>query len=262
MTPQRAAKSAGLVTLGLVALLALGRGVADGPWAGLLNGLALVVLLGIPLALAVKALTYRWRMATDLGSIDVAQPDDEWIAAVRRELAAVEDPRERRHFARAVIVVVVQRTLTGWTWLCAAAVADALALGLLGFSRELGEGGVGNFTLFVPPLVFFAVGAVAARRLHSFSRGLVVAVTAGVLSAIAMTPVAATEAAHWYSESGISFLDGEPAQVSSESGAIRDAFHPVFVVLHLLFWTPGIVLGAKLGARTKPAEARSAPEGA
>jgi len=34
---------------------------------------------------------------------------------VRSELAAVEDPRERRRFARAVVVVVVaRRTLTAW----------------------------------------------------------------------------------------------------------------------------------------------------
>ena len=106
-------------------------------------------------------------------------------------------------------MVVVRRTLTAWTWLLAGCVAVALALGLLGVSRAR----VGDVTLLVPPLVFFAVGAVAARRLGSFARGL---------------------------------------QVDSTSAAVLDTLHPVFIVLHLLFWLPGLVLGAQLGARAQP----------
>jgi hypothetical protein len=72
---------------------------------------------------------YRWRTATDAPETDVARSGDEWIAAVRSELAAVEDPRERRHFARAVVVVVVvRRTLTAWTWLLAGCVAAAVTV--------------------------------------------------------------------------------------------------------------------------------------
>jgi hypothetical protein len=198
----------------------------------------LTALLGAPLAAAAGILTYRWRTATDAPETDAARSSDEWIAAVRGELAAVEDPRERRHFARSVVVVVVvRRTLTAWTWLLAGGVAVALALGLLALSRARVGDGVGDFTLFVPPLVFFAVGAVAAKRLGSFSRGLA---------------VAATEAARLYSEAGASLLDGETLQVDSTSAAVVDTLHPVFIVLHLLFWLPGPVLGARLGARAKP----------
>src|SRR4029453_19643288 len=86
-------------------------------------------ILGAPLAAAAGILTYRWRTASDAPETDVARSSDEWIAAVRSELAAVEDPRERRHFARAVVVVVVvRRTLTAWTWLLAGCVAAAVTV--------------------------------------------------------------------------------------------------------------------------------------
>jgi hypothetical protein len=181
-----------VVTLGVVGVVSFGRAAIGGFWDLLINAPFLTALLG----------------------------------AVRSELAAVEDPRERRHFARAVVVVtVVRRTLTAWTWLLAGCVAIALALGLLALSRARVGDGVGDYTLFVPPLVFFAVGAVAAKRLGSFSRGLVVAATVAALSAVAMLPVAATEAAHLYSEAGVSLLDGETVQVHSTSAAVLDTLH-------------------------------------
>jgi hypothetical protein len=253
VTPRRVARIAALVTLGVVGVVAFGRAAIGGFWDLLINAPFLTALLGAPLAAAAGILTYRWRMATDAPETEVPRSSDEWIAAVRSELAAVEDPRERRHFVLAVVVVtVVRRTLTAWTWLLAGCVAVALALGLLALSRARVGDGVGDYTLFVPPLVFFAVGAVAARRLDSFSRGLVVAAAVAVLSAVAMLPVAATEAAHLYSEAGVSLLDGETVQVHSTSAAVLDTLHPVFIVLHLLFWLPGPVLGARLGARAKP----------
>jgi len=205
VTPKRAARIAAFVTLGVVGVVSFGRAALGGFWDLLINAPFLTALLGAPLAAAAGILTYRWRTATDAPGSDVTRSSDEWIAAVRSELAAVEDPRERRRFARAVVVVVVvRRTLTAWTWLLAGGVAVALALGLLGLSRARVGDGVGDFTLFVPPLVFFAVGAVAAKRLGSFSRGLVVAAAVAVLSAVAMLPVAATEAAHLYAEAGVS----------------------------------------------------------
>jgi hypothetical protein len=205
VTPKRAARIAAFVTLAVVGVVSFGRAAIGGVWDLLINAPFLTALLGAPLAAAAGILTYRWRTATDAPETDVARSSDEWIAAVRSELAAVEDPRERRHFARAVVaVVVVRRTLTAWTWLLAGCVAVALALGLLALSRARVGDGVGDFTLFVPPLVFFAVGAVAAKRLGSFSRGLVVAAAVAVLSAVAMLPVAATEAAHLYAEAGVS----------------------------------------------------------
>jgi hypothetical protein len=262
VTPKRAARIAAFVTLGVVGVVSFGRAALGGFWDLLINAPFLTALLGAPLAAAAGILTYRWRTATDAPGSDVTRSSDEWIAAVRSELAAVEDPRERRRFARAVVVVVVvRRTLTAWTWLLAGGVAVALALGLLGLSRARVGDGVGDFTLFVPPLVFFAVGAVAAKRLGSFSRGLVVAAAVAVLSAVAMLSVAATEAAHLYAEAGVSLLDGEPVQVDSTSAAVLDTLHPVFIVLHLLFWLPGLVLGARLGARANPLNPRSSQAG-
>lgn len=258
MTPKRAARIAAFATLGVVGVVSFGRAAIGGVWDLLINAPFLTALLAAPLAAAAGILTYRWRAATDAPETDVTRSSDEWIAAVRSELAAVEDPRERRHFARAVVVVVVvRRTLTAWTWLLAGCVAVALALGLLALSRARVGDGVGDFTLLVPPLVFFVVGAVAARRLGSFSRGLVVAAAVAVLSAVAMLPVAATEAAHLYSEAGVSLLDGETLRVDSTSAAVLDTLHPVFIVLHLLFWLPGPVLGARLGARANTLDPRS-----
>lgn len=258
MTPKRAARIAAFVTLGAVMVVSFGRAAIGGFWDLLINAPFLTAILGAPLAAAAGILTSRWRTATDAPQSDVARSGDEWIAAVRSELAAVEDPRERRRFARAVVVViVVRRTLTAWTWLLAGCVAVALALGLLAVSRARVGDGVGDYTLFVPPLAFFAVGAVAANRLGSFSRGLVVAAAVAVLSAVAMLPVAATEAAHLYSQAGVSLLDGETLQVHSTSAAVLDTLHPVILVVHLLFWLPGPVLGARLGTRGKPLNPRS-----
>jgi hypothetical protein len=201
VTPKRVARIAAFVTLGVVGVVSFGRAAIAGFWDLLINAPFLTAVLGAPLAAAAGILTYRWRTATDAPETDVARSSDEWIAAVRSELAAVEGPRERRRFARAVVVVVVvRRTLTAWTWLLAGCVAAAVA----------------------------------------------------VLSAVAMLPVAATEAAHLYSEAGVSLPGGEPLQVDSTPTAVLDTLHPVFIVLHLLFWLPGIVLGARLGARAQP----------
>ena len=255
MTPKRAAHVAALVTLGVVGVMSFGRAAIAGSWADLLiNAPFLTALLGAPLAASAGILTYRWRTSADFPETDVSRPGDQWIAALRNELAAVEDPRERQRFAGEVLVVVVRRTLTARMWLLAAGVAIALALGLLAVLRaRLGFGdGVGLYTLFVPPLVFVAVGAVAARRLCSFSRGLALAAAVAVVSAITMLPVAATESAYWYSEAGVALLDGETATVQSASAAVLDTLHPVFIVLHLLFWLTGTVLGARLGAPSKP----------
>jgi hypothetical protein len=255
MTPKRAGYLAAFVTLGVVGVLSFGRAAISGSWADLLiNAPFLTAQLGAPLAAAAGILTYRWRTASDRPDTVIERPGDEWIAAIRSELAAVEDPRERRRFAREVLVVVVRRELTARTWLLAACVAVALALGLLAVSR-LGDG-VGLYTLFVPPLVFLTVGAVAAKRLCSFSRGLVVTTAVAVVSAMAMLPVAASESAYWYSKAGVALLDAEPLTVGSASAAVFDTLHPVFIVLHLLFWLPGLVLGARLGARTRPPDPR------
>jgi hypothetical protein len=258
VTPKRAARIAASVTLGVVGVVSFGRAALGGVWDLLINAPFLTAILGAPLAAAAGILTYRWRTATDAPETDAARSGDEGIAAVRSELGAVEDPRERRHVARAV--VVLRRTLTAWTWLLAGCVAVALALGLLAWSRARVGDGVGDFTLLVPPLVFFAVGAVAATRLGSFSRGLAVAAAVAVLSAVAMLPVAATEAARLYARAGVSLLDGEPLQVDSTSAAVLDTLQPVFIVLHVLFWLPGPVLGARLGARGQPIDPRS-PQG-
>src|SRR5215211_4550675 len=122
---------------------------------------------------------------TDAPGSDVARSSDEWIAAVRSELAAVEDPRERRRFARAVVVVVVvRRTLTAWTWLLAGGVAVALALGLLGLSRA--RVGTAWATSRCSSRHWSSSRSVRWRpkRLGSFSRGLVVAAAVAVLSAV------------------------------------------------------------------------------
>jgi hypothetical protein len=251
------------VTLGVVATVSFGRAAMGGPWEFLINGFFLTAVLGAPLAAAVGILTYCWRTATDFPVSVVARSGDEWIAAVRSELTAVDDPRERRRFARAVlVVVVVRRTLTARAWLLAACVAVALALGLFSYSRARVGDGVGEFTLLVPPLIFFAVGALAARRLRSFSRGVVVSAAAAVLSAVAMLPVAVAETVRWYSATGVSYLDGEPLQVDSASAALLDTLHPVFIVLHTLFWLPGVVLGARLGAPAIPRRNGSMSAGA
>jgi hypothetical protein len=260
VTPRQAGRKAAFVTLGVVAVLSIAKSAIGGPLAALIDGLFLTALLGGPLAAVAAIVTYRWRTATDSPATGasrtaVAPRDDEWMTAVRNELAAVEDPRERRRFARqALVVVVLRRTITARTWLLSACVAVALALGLLALSRaDLGFGdGVGTYTFLGPPLVFFTVGAVSARRLRSFSRGLAVAGTVAVVSAIAMVPVAAAESARWYSEAGLSLLDGETATVGSTPAAVLDTLHPVFIVVHLLFWIPGPVLGARLGAPAKP----------
>lgn len=252
MTPRQAGRIAAFGTLGVIALLGFGKAAATGGVADLLiNAGFFTLALGAPLAASAGVLTYVWRTSIESSGAGAGadRPGDEWIAAIRNELAAVDDPGQRRHFARAMLAVAIRRTLTAWVWLLAAGVAAALTLGLLAVSRaEVGDG-VGNYTLFVPPLVFFVVGAVAARRLRSFSRGLVVAATVAFLSGVAMVPVAISETVRWYSESGVSFFDGEPVNFSSSSAAVRDTLHPVFIVIHLLFWLPGVVLGARVGAR-------------
>src|SRR4029450_262208 len=102
VNPKRAARIAAFVTLGVVGAVSFGRAAIAGSWDLLINAPFLTALLGAPLAAAAGILTYRWRTATDAPETDAARSSDEWIAAVRGQLAPVEDPRERPQFRRAV----------------------------------------------------------------------------------------------------------------------------------------------------------------
>jgi hypothetical protein len=90
VTPKRAARIAAFATLGVVAVGSFGRAAIGGVWDLLINAPFLTAFLGAPLAAAAGILTYRWRTASDAAETDVARSGDEWIAAVRSELAGWE----------------------------------------------------------------------------------------------------------------------------------------------------------------------------
>jgi hypothetical protein len=234
---------------------------------------ALTAVLGTPLAAAAAILARRLAAAgrgADLAERVVAlagagldRSDGAWAAAMRAELASIDERRERRRFALGCAVASV-RTGLGWAvWVPALGTGAFVATGVFVASRVslagAREGIIGIFLFWgVPGL--FAVGLLAAGTARSFRIGLVTG-GLGLLAAVAATAaVSMVEAAHWYHVAGVFVMDGD---IPKGGGldlrtAVLDPLR--FLVPVLLLWTPWPVLGAAAGERlTRSARTEAEP---
>jgi hypothetical protein len=177
----------------------------------------------------------------------------DWGAAMRAELASIDDPKERRRFALGCAWVAVR---TGWgrgPLLVGAASAILFAVITLGASRMMLAGDRTGLLAVVlvggPQLLFGGVALTAAHLAHSFRTGLEYGAAVLLASLLGILSVAVPESIRWYDEAGTWLLDGDsPASgIPNAEAAVRDALGGL-TFFFLLFTTPWPVLGAYLGS--------------
>jgi O-antigen/teichoic acid export membrane protein len=175
----------------------------------------------------------------------------DWGAALRAELATITVPRERRRFALGAAVALLGKPHTRSSFVVAAGVAVAFGAGLLGVSRAgLGDDGLGSVTMLLPPVLLFAIASWCARSRRSLRFGLDTGILAALTTLVAVAVVYGVEAAHWYHLApDVSVLDGDHVDLDSTRAAVLDAANPVILLVHLVFWSPWPLLGARAGAR-------------
>jgi hypothetical protein len=178
----------------------------------------------------------------------------EWGSAMLAELAAIDDADERRRFARTASVAAFGQGLGLQISLALATAAVAAAAAVTASRIQLQEGqpGIFDVTVFAPALILFVVGAVTACATRSFRIGLQTGALALVASFAAVFTVVALEGLVWMDRHGVFVLDADaPSRVVGDAEVILDFFTTGLWMLHLLFWIPGLVAGAALGARIR-----------
>jgi hypothetical protein len=199
------------------------------------------------------------RSQSDDDQIDGDQSDDntlDWGAAVRAELASISDPGERRRFAFGVTSAMLGTPRRRTSGLLAVSVAVAFAAVLLAFSRAtVGTEGVGTVTVLVPPVLLFVLSFLCARYNGSLGFAIETGILTAVTTLVAMAVVLGVEAAHWFDVAHVSVFDGDYLALRSSRAAVLDVLHPVVILVHLLFWLPWPMLGARAGIRARQAHA-------
>jgi hypothetical protein len=195
-------------------------------------------------------------LAGDRGSSDGAQED--WAAALRAELACITVLRERRRFALGAALALLGPSHWLRSGLIAAGMAVSFGVVLLSYSRaNSGDEALGTMGALLPPVMLFAGAFACARSSRSLRFGLETGILATVATLVAVAVVFGVEAAHWFSSTQASVVDGEYAG-ETVLAAVRDAVHPVILHLFLQLWLPWPVLGAIVGVRVRRRGAPSA----
>jgi hypothetical protein len=276
MSPRRAATIAAVVASAPVALFvwSMTEGSVDSH--RIEQFIVGFAILAAPLVTAAVVIVYRL-VATARGRdiperlLSVATaglrgPRGDWGAAMRAELACIDDPSERRRFAVGCSVTVLRSCTGRGPLFVAIAMGTLFAVGTLSASRATlagGRGGIMGFTLIWPAVVIFATTFVMALTTRSFRTGLLSGALALVTGLVGFFAVAMAEAARWYEVAGVHLMDGDyPRGGGLERlDAILDPVAPGFVLIHLLIWAPSPVLGATLGSlfRRRVAKEASVP---
>ncbi len=224
--------------------------------------LVVALLPGIPLAFAVALVAYRFVNAAGDGDVATRMINattsglpasrQEWGAAMRAEVASIDDPRSRRVFAMGCVATSVRFSLTKEAWSAAVAAVAAVAALTLAASRVSlagGRSGIMLATLYPPALVLFGTGLFTARLHRSFRSGLIGGALALVFSLTGMLAVAMMEGVHWQAVAGVFIMDGDPPRYGGIDPlrAALDPLSPFFMIIHLLVWVPCPILGAVLG---------------
>jgi hypothetical protein len=219
------------------------------------------LLTGTPLALAAAALAHRAVAAADgrdipakilgIATAGLSGEPGRWGQAMRAELASIESRAERAKFAYRCALLALRLGLGAKTWITAAVVGAIVAAGVLLASHASLMGnraGIGDRTLFLPPVLLFVVGLVYAMAKGSFRTGFQTAVLSLIAALAGHIAMGMAESWRWYHTAGVYLFDGETIKESSALGAALDFVDPFFMSLHLALWLPAAVLGAAVGA--------------
>lgn len=185
-----------------------------------------------------------------------------WGAAMRAELAAIDDARARRRFARSASAAAFGR---GYGICLTLATGAAVVVGgaAVAASRlQLPDGGPGVLAVTVPvsavPLALVAF--LAAHSARSVRFGLMAGMLALVASLGAVFAVLAVEGQVWMERRSVFMLDGDPPrQAVGSAEIVLDLFSTGLWLGHVLFWLPWPVIGAWLGARVGLRSPATAP---
>lgn len=187
----------------------------------------------------------------------------DWAAAMRAELAGIDDPLERRAFARSAAWAAFQRGI-GVRLAAATGVGLAVAGVVVAASRtQLDAGGPGVLPLTVPlsALAILLVSALASSSSRSFRFGAETGLLASLMGLTALTLTLATEGLAWMTRHGVFVLDGDPPLGPvTELEVALDLFTTGMWIAHVGLWVPAVLIGAGAGAAIGrlPGRARTA----
>jgi hypothetical protein len=239
---------------GLIAIIALPPAVAVG------------LLVRRSVAVAVGDDVPEWLLA--LATAGLRGSRRTWGAAMRAELAAIDDHDERRRFAVGCALTALR---TGWTRsaLLVAATAGGMLAAITLVSSRMSLAGDRTGSLFgvltgVTPLVLFAVACGVAFVGASFRCGLEYGSLALLAALAGIIAVAMPEGARWAETGGVFILDGDaPRLPLTARGGALDALRST-LIFGPVAWLPWPVIGAELGAslrrRLWPAEPQQPDE--
>ena len=171
---------------------------------------------------------------------------------MRAELAALDDPDDRRRFARSAAAAAFGKGLGLRIAIALGTGAVVAALAAITSRVQLQDGGPGvlAMTVPVPAFLLLAVALVTARTERSFRMGLETGFLAMVASFLAVASVVAVEGQVWMERHGVFVLDGDPPRHAVGAGDVAlDLFTTGMWLGHLVFWLPWPVIGAALGTR-------------
>lgn len=272
MRPAWASAVAGAVVLAIWILLAwaMAPGGAGSPAVEAMA--TAVVVLGLPYVAAAAVLAHR--VAGAARGSDVAarvlavatagRAADDWGAAMRAELAHIDDAADRRRFAFGCAAAAVRADVARASRVVAPVAFVAFAAVTLVASRVMLAGDRTGMLagLYVVVLAVFAAGLAAGYARRSFRAGLVsgyLTLAAGLAGVLA---VAAVEAVTWYYTAGVFIIDGDYPKngIAGPGAAIGDALTGMtfFVLLSAAPWP---LIGAALGAIRRRTAARRRPAG-
>ena len=178
-----------------------------------------------------------------------------WGAAMRAELASIDDPAQRRSFARSAAAAAFRHGTGRWPVILAAfagigAGVVVFCAARISFDRPRDRGIISEPLMGL--VVVILVSAVVAGTLigRSFRAGVETAVLAWIAVYICTIAVEIPQALAWYHEEGILLLDGEGAAgagVDATAAALQPISHYAFIFVSVSQLVIA-VLAAALGA--------------
>ena len=191
-----------------------------------------------------------WERLLQIATAGLRDGDRVWAAAMRAELANVDERGERRRFALGCTASALRLGPDAVTWLVAAGAAGLAAVGTYAASRASLADDAGGILLAhgagVSVVVFVATLAIALRH-RSFRDGLQGGTLALLVAFVASYGVGISEAVVW-AERRAGYLTTGDAVPPSTQAAVLDLLRPEFVLGNLAYGLLSMLLAAAMGA--------------
>lgn len=184
-----------------------------------------------------------------------------WGAAMRAELAAIEEPDARSAFARSAARASFARGLGVDLVVIGATVATTAGIVVSASRLQLPQGGPGvlGVTVLIVPLVLLVAGVVLGHRSASRPEAIALGLLTTTATFLGLIAVLTIEGTIWMDRHGVFILDGDPPRHPVNTTDIMlDIFTTGMWIPHVLFWLPTATTGALLGTMTHPPNARPA----